>query len=64
MIACLEPFFSSVLCAIFLNEILTPMQYMGGAIVLAGIIVIESRSLKPRRTKIEVEVALEKDQQT
>ncbi|RDB36117.1 MAG: DMT family transporter [Spirobacillus cienkowskii] len=64
MIACLEPFFSSVLCAIFLNEILTPTQYLGGAIVLAGIIVIESRSLKPKRAKIEVEVALEKDQQT
>ncbi|WP_186646209.1 DMT family transporter [Fluviispira vulneris] len=59
MIACLEPFFSSVMCAIFCDEILTFQQYIGGIIVLLGIILLESRNLT--RNKEDIKLILKKE---
>lgn len=53
--SCLEPVFSIILAAIFLGEILRPVQAVGIVFVLSAIVIVQ----RPARTAVEVPVVVE-----
>ena len=42
--ATLEPLSAGVIAALFLGEVMAPLQIMGGLIVIASIIILQSNS--------------------
>ena len=48
--SCLEPVFSILLAAMFLGEVLRPVQVVGIVFVLSAIVIVQRRSLAPEET--------------
>ena len=48
IIATCEPIFTAVLALIFLGEIVQPMQWVGGAIIIGSVILLEMRRSAPK----------------